>query len=217
MRGAFQKFCQSNRETNFTIKLRILFLIFKNVKKSIDDKSELYAGWSNIYLTLEVPGRLFLTHESSSRALPPFIIIAGPNAPVTFNHLWACTIHQNFIPLAHLKVWKIYLFTWYSKGYAKSGTSSVNVLAILNIQFDVQYIENTYTRSIKTSIKSINLSPTPKSMTVKKSHILDFINKKNYIRKISNGRIIHVLRQRLDTVGEFLKIRSSHRVAFYTE
>ena len=31
-------------------------------------------------------------------------------------------------------------------------------------------------------------------------HILDFINKKNYIRKISNGRVIHVLQQRLDTV-----------------
>ena len=31
------------------------------------------------------------------------------------------------------------------------------------------------------------------------SHILDFI-KKNYIRKISNGRVIHILRQCLDTV-----------------
>ena len=37
------------------------------------------------------------------------------------------------------------------------------------------------------------------------SHILDFINKKNYIRKISNGRVIHVLRQRLDTVGVKLR------------
>ena len=32
------------------------------------------------------------------------------------------------------------------------------------------------------------------------SHILDFINK-----KISNGRVIHVLRQRLDTVGVKLR------------
>ena len=37
------------------------------------------------------------------------------------------------------------------------------------------------------------------------SHILDFINKKNYIRKISNGRVIHVLWQRLDTVGVKLR------------
>ena len=27
---------------------------------------------------------------------PPFIIIAGPTFPVTFNHLWGCTTHQNF-------------------------------------------------------------------------------------------------------------------------
>ena len=37
------------------------------------------------------------------------------------------------------------------------------------------------------------------------SHILDFIHKKNYIRKISNDRVIHVLRQRLDTIGVKLR------------
>ena len=57
-------------------------------------------------LTLEVPRGSFLTHEGLSMALRPLLIIAGPNNPVTFNHLWGCTTHKNFIPL---EVWKIYV------------------------------------------------------------------------------------------------------------
>ena len=55
-------------------------------------------------LTLEVSGGSFLTHEGLSRALRPSVIIAGKNAPVTFNQLWGYTTHQNFIRLAHLEV-----------------------------------------------------------------------------------------------------------------
>ena len=81
--------------------------------------------FSNNWLIYECIYMLCINTRSTTWVIFDSITIAEPNAPVTFNHLWGCTTHQNFIPLAHLEVWKIYLLYEKSRGMAKSGTASV--------------------------------------------------------------------------------------------